>query len=313
MPELRHLRYFVAVAEELNFSRAARRLQMAQPPLSVAIKQLEAELGTELFRRSSREVTLTEAGDALLVGARRTLAEAESAFAAARRAGAGELGSLRIGFSWSARFETLPALGQAFRVERPEVELLTEEMWNSRMTPALREGTIDVAVALCPEIAGDLTYTPIRRERVVILLSSSHPLARADEISLEALADEEFVLFPRELAPRLYDMLVGLCRQAGFEPTVGKESFHSGWELDVLADVPVVAPSPESVARAVPARVVALPLSDPQARLETSLVSRAVNDSPTLTAFVDVSRHVFDTESVSNETHSVARDPSARP
>src|SRR5262245_30725450 len=167
---------------------------MAQPPLSVAIRQLEAELGTELFRRSSREVTLTEAGNALLDGARRTLAEAESAFAAAKRAAAGELGSLRIGFSWSARFETLPALGHAFRVERPEVELLTEEMWNSRMTPALRDGTIDVAVALCPEIAGDLTYVPIRRERVVVLLSASHPLARETKIDLGALADEEFVL-----------------------------------------------------------------------------------------------------------------------
>jgi DNA-binding transcriptional LysR family regulator len=162
MPELRHLRYFIAVAEELNFSRAARRLRMAQPPLSVAIRQLEAELGTELFRRSSREVTLTEAGNALLAGARRTLAEADGAVAAAKRAAAGELGGLRIGFSWSARFDTLPVLGQAFRLQRPDVELLTEEMWNSRMTSALRDGTIDVAVALCPEVAGDLTSARIR-------------------------------------------------------------------------------------------------------------------------------------------------------
>src|SRR4029453_16109390 len=132
MPELRHLRYFVAVAEERNFSRAARRLRMTQPPLSHAIRQLEPELGTKLFRRSSREVKLTEAGAALLEGAKRTLAEAEGAVAAARRAGAGELGSLRIGFSWSARFETLPKLGQAFRSQRPDVELLTEEIWNSR-------------------------------------------------------------------------------------------------------------------------------------------------------------------------------------
>jgi DNA-binding transcriptional LysR family regulator len=300
MPELRHLRYFVAVAEELNFSRAARRLRMAQPPLSVAIRQLEAELGTELFRRSSREVTLTEAGNALLVGARRTLAEAEGAVAAAKRAAAGELGTLRIGFSWSARFETLPALGQAFRLQRPEVELLTEEMWNSRMTSALRDGTIDVAVALCPDVTGDLTYAPIRRERVVVLLSASHPLAEEEEINLSALANDEFVLFPRELAPRLFDTLVGFCRQAGFEPTVGKESFHSGWELDVLADLPVVAPTPESVARALPARVVAVLLAEPHVRLETSLVSRTGNDSSTLAAFLEVGCHVFDTESVSN-------------
>jgi DNA-binding transcriptional LysR family regulator len=298
MPELRHLRYFVAVAEELNFSRAARRLRMAQPPLSVAIRQLEAELGTELFRRSSREVTLTEAGNALLVGARRTLAEAEGAVAAAKRAAAGELGSLRIGFSWSARFETLPALGQAFRLQRPEVDLLTEEMWNSRMAAALRDGTIDVAVALCPEVAGDFTYAPIRRERVVALLAASHALADEQEINLDALATEEFVLFPRELAPRLYDTLVGLCRQAGFEPTISKESFHSDWELDVLADVPVVAPTPESVAKVLPTGVVAVPIGEPQARLETSLVYRPENEASTLTAFVEVGRSVFDTEPV---------------
>jgi DNA-binding transcriptional LysR family regulator len=298
MPELRHLRYFVAVAEELNFSRAARRLRMAQPPLSVAIRQLEAELGTELFRRSSREVTLTEAGVVLLAGARRTLAEAEGAVAAAKRAAAGEFGSLRIGFSWSARFETLPALGQAFRSQRPEVELLTEEVWNSRMAAALRGGTIDVAVALCPEIAGDLTYEPIRREGVVVLLAASHPLAGERTIGLGALEHEELVLFPRELAPRLYDTLVGFCRQAGFEPTIRKESFHTGWELDVLAEVPVVAPTPESVAHVLPAGVVAVPLGDPHARLETSLVWRSGNDSPTLAAFIEVARDVFDTESV---------------
>jgi DNA-binding transcriptional LysR family regulator len=299
MPELRHLRYFVAVAEELNFSRAARRLRMAQPPLSVAIRQLETELGVELFRRSSREVTLTEAGEVLLAGARRTLAEAEGAVAATKRVADGELGSLRIGFSWSARFETLPALGQAFRLQRPDVELLTEELWNSRMAEALHSGTIDVAVALCPEISGDLTYTPIRQERVVALLAASHPLASERAISLGALANEELVLFPRELAPRLYDTLVGLCRQAGFEPAVRRESFHSGWELDVLADVPVVAPAPESVARALPSGVVAVQLGEPPARLETSLVWRAESESSTLTAFLEVGRQVFDTQSVS--------------
>src|SRR5215831_19914148 len=128
MPELRHLRYFVAVAEELNFSRAAKRLRMAQPPLSVAIRQLEQEIGTSLFHRTSREVKLTEAGEALLVGARRTLAEAEGAVTAAKRTAAGELGVLRVGYVWSARFETLPALGRALTGHRPDVELVAEEM-----------------------------------------------------------------------------------------------------------------------------------------------------------------------------------------
>jgi DNA-binding transcriptional LysR family regulator len=294
MPELRHLRYFVAVAEELNFSRAARRLQMAQPPLSVAIRQLEAELGTDLFQRSSREVALTPAGRVLLEGARRTLAEADRAVAAARRAGTGELGSLRVGFSWSARFETLPTLGQALRRQYPDLELLTEEMWNSRMTPALRAGAIDVAIALCPEIAGELAYEQIRAEHVVALLAAVHPLAGERAIALRSLALEAFVLFPRELAPRLYDTLVGLCRRAGFEPILRKESFHTDWELGVLADVPVVTLAPQSVTRDLPAGVVALQLSEPRERLETSMVWRGDDPSPTLAALLKVARDVFE-------------------
>jgi DNA-binding transcriptional LysR family regulator len=293
VPELRHLRYFVAVAEELNFSRAARRLRMAQPPLSVAIRQLEQELGAELFQRSSREVKLTEAGRALLDGARRTLAEAERAANVARRAAAGELGSLRLAFSWSARFETLPALGRAFRARRPDVTLLTEEMWNARMASALGSGSIDVAVALCPEVAGELSYEPIRRESVVALLGTQHALAGERTIPLRALADEAFVLFPRELAPRLYDAFVGLCRRAGFEPSVRRESFHTGWELGVLAELPVVAMVPESVGHDLPDGVTSVELSEPVDQLETSIVWRADDSSATVAAFLDVARGVF--------------------
>jgi DNA-binding transcriptional LysR family regulator len=294
VPELRHLRYFIAVAEELNFSRAARRLRMAQPPLSVAIRQLEQELGAELFLRTTREVTLTEAGRTLLEGARRTLAEAERAMADARRAAAGELGSLRLAFSWSARFETLPALGQALKTELPDLVLLAEEMWNGRMADALRGGSHDVAVALCPEIAGELSYEPLRREAVVALLSAQHALARERAIPLGALAEEGFVLFPRELAPRLYDTLVGLCRRVGFEPTVRSESFHSGWELGLLAELRVVAIVPASVACDLPKGVTSVALSEPTDRLETDLVWRADDSSAALAAFLEVARRVFE-------------------
>ena len=292
MPELRHLRYFVAVAEELNFSRAARRLQMAQPPLSVAIRQLETELGTDLFQRTSREVTLTEAGRVLLEGARRTLAEADRAVSAAMRAGAGELGGLRVGFSWSARFETLPAIGRAVRERHPDVELLTEEMWNARMIPALRAGTIDVAISLCAEISPELAYEQLRAEPVIALLTFNHPLAGEQAVALSSLAEEEFVLFPRELAPRLHDTLVGLCRRAGFEPTARKESFHTDWELRVLADVPGVTLVPQSVARFLPRGVVAVPVTEPSERLDTSLIWRSEDVSPTVTAFLKVAREV---------------------
>jgi DNA-binding transcriptional LysR family regulator len=296
VPELRHLRYFVAVAEELNFSRAARRLRMAQPPLSAAIRQLEAELGTELFKRTSREVTLTEAGRSLLNGARRTLAEAERAISEARRAGTGELGSLRIGFSWSERFETLPALGRAFRARRPEVELLTEEMWNARMIPALRSGAIDIGLSLCPETSDGITATPVRSEPVVAILSTDHPLAGQASLGLVQLSGDALVLFPRELVPRLYDSFVGLCRGAGFEPVIRKESFHTGWELRTLGGVPVVALAPASVSRELPDELVAIPLDDPR-RLETQALSRADDTSSALAAFLEVAA-AFDTGSV---------------
>jgi LysR family transcriptional regulator, benzoate and cis,cis-muconate-responsive activator of ben and cat genes len=293
MPELRHLRYFVAVAEELNFSRAATRLHMAQPPLSVAIRQLEQELGTELFVRSTREVSLTDAGRVLLEGARRTLAEADRAVTAARRAGEGELGQLKLAFSWSARFETLPTLGQAFARQHPDVELLTQEMWNAEMASALRAGTLDAAISLCPELAADLNDEEIRTERPVAILAATHALADEETISIESLADAEFLLFPRELAPRLHDTLVGICRGAGFEPKLRSESFHTGWDLLILAEVPVVALAPRSVASQLAQGVVAVPLSDTPDSLETRLLWRDGNRSPIVDAFRSVARTVY--------------------
>ena len=296
MLELRHLRYFIAVAEELNFSRAAERLHMAQPPLSVAIRQLEQELGAELFQRTTREVKLTDAGDAFLEGARRTLTEVERTVAAARRAAAGELGSLGVAFSWSARFETLPAIGQAFRAEHPDVELLTEEMWNARMPHALRSGAVDVAVSLCPEIGADLSYETIRTEDFVALVANTHPLAGGDPIALGALEYDSFLLFPRELAPRLHDQMVGLCRRAGFEPRIRSGSFHAGWELQILADVPVVALVPRSVARQLPDGIVALALNEPSDLVETALVWRADDDSVVADAFRRTARRLYEPE-----------------
>jgi DNA-binding transcriptional LysR family regulator len=291
MPELRHLRYFVAVAEELNFSRAAERLHMAQPPLSVAIRQLEQELGTNLFVRTSREVRLTESGAALLDGARRTLAEADAAVTAVRRAAAGEVGSLRIGYNWSARFETLPALGQALKRAHPDVELLAEEMRPNRMPAALRTGAIDVALALYPEVVAGLAYRTVRREPIVALLSASHPLAHEHDLALEALANE-YLMFPRELAPRLHDFYVGLCRHAGFEPKLSRESARSRWTIGTW-EASTAALLPASVAYDLPGGVVAVPISGLGAALESQLVWRGDNHSPALAAFVALSDRAF--------------------
>jgi len=294
MPELRHLRYFVAVADELNFSRAAQRLHMAQPPLSAAIRQLERELGVALFTRTSREVRLTDAGRAFLDGARRTLAEAERAAREARRAGAGEVGSLRLGYSWSVRFETLPAIGRQLRTSHPGIDLLTQEMWNARMPAALADGTIDVAIALCPEVASGLEIEPIRAEPLVALLPAGHPLAGERALALESLAGEEFVLFPRELAPRLHDAFMATYRRAGFEPRLRSESFHAGWDIGILDQIAAAALVPASVATALPENVAAVALSHPATALETCLVVPAGTRSPAVETCVTTAQAVYE-------------------
>ncbi|MBV9046763.1 MAG: LysR family transcriptional regulator [Solirubrobacterales bacterium] len=271
MLELRHLRYFVAVAEERNFSRAAERLHMAQSPLSAAIRQLEQEVGAELLARSSRGVTLNPAGEVMLERARRILESVEGALAAARRTAAGELGTLRIGFSWSARFATLPMLARTFAERYPDITLITQEMWNADIPPALRSGTIDLAISLCPERDGELNYQLLRRERVVALLPAAHRLAANRPVNLAELADEEFVMFPRDLAPRLHDAILAICRRAGFDPRVSRRAFHSAGDTGTLAAATAVALAPASVEGGIPG-VNAVPLFDDDAWLETFIV-----------------------------------------
>src|SRR5262249_2491935 len=149
--------------------------------------------------------------------------------------------------SWSARFVTLPALGRALKAVHPDVELLAQEMWNAAMIPALNSGAVDIAIALCPEVASGLAEEVIRTEKVVAVLPASHPLAAEEQFPRSSLADETFVFFARELAPRLHDVLVGFCRRAGFEPKVGSGTFHTGWDLGILSKAAVVAIAPESI------------------------------------------------------------------
>jgi len=195
--------------------------------------------------------------------------------------------------SLTAFFTAVAALGQAFRTSYPDVELLTEEMWNARMPTALRSGLVDLALSVCPEVNGEPCYETIRSETVQALLSVDHPLAGEEEIELEDLAGDAFVLFPRELAPRLYDSLVGIWRRAGFEPTVRSESFHTSWELGVLHDVRAVALVPESVTRELPERLVGLRIRDCAERIETAIVWRKDDTSAVGAAFREVARTVF--------------------
>ena len=161
------------------------------------------------------------------------------------------------------------------------------------MAPAFANGSIDLALSLCPEIASELELVPIREERLIALLPEAHPLAGQQAIPLSSLAEEEFVLFPREIAPRSHDAFVAIYRRAGFEPRLRHESFHTGWDLGVLAEIPAVAMAPQTVASGLPAGIAAVALSEPTDSLETCLVTRSDYRSRAVDAFVVVARSLF--------------------
>ncbi|MGY2922532.1 LysR substrate-binding domain-containing protein [Bradyrhizobium sp. USDA 3262] len=225
--ELRHLRYFVALGEELNFTRAAERLHIAQPPLSQQIRQLEDELGVTLLQRNSRPVRLPEAGELLLARARALLANFETAVADTRRVGRGQAGKLAIGFVGSAMFAGLPDLIGSYRDACPDVELVLDEMLAAEIAEALRRRRIDVGFArpaLLPE-AG-LAQRLILEEPYVAALPRAHPLAERDDIALAELSDDAFVLYPARPEPSVTGLIVAACQAAGFTPRLAQEVLH---------------------------------------------------------------------------------------
>ena len=215
--ELRHLRYFVAVAEERHFGRAAERLGMAQPPLSQQIARLEALVGSALFTRRPR-VALTESGQVLLSVARRTLGQVAQGIDAARRAGRGETGVISVGFAASTTLTALPHALRAYRSAHPDVELVLREMATSAQLEALAAGTLDVGFLREPTPVDGLVMEPVVRETFMAVLPPAHPLRASPQVPLQHLAGEPFVLFPRRVAPTLHDQVITLCHRAGFEP-----------------------------------------------------------------------------------------------
>jgi DNA-binding transcriptional LysR family regulator len=218
VPELRHLRYFVAVAEELSFSRAADRLHMATSPLSAAIKQLEDELGVRLFVRTTRSVELTDAGRRLLRDAPAALAAVDAAFADAVRAGRGVLGTLRLGASPAARHELRPRLLAALRDRHPGIEVDVSEATTGRLIRELLGHRLDVALLFCSGPTPGLARRPLATERLGVLLRPSHPRAGAEELGIEELAGSRFVVPAEDLNPGFNAQLRAICAEHGFTP-----------------------------------------------------------------------------------------------
>lgn len=215
--ELRHFRYVEAVAEAGSFTRAAARLDMAQPPLSQQIARLELLVGHPLFTRRPR-VTLTEAGVAFLRSARDSLAHAGRAIEAARRAAAAQRVVIRLGFASTAALGGMPGVVRRFERQTPGLAVELIEMHSAEQLGALEAGRIDIGITREPGAPTSVVLRELTREHLVALIPRDHRLAGVRRLATVALADEPFILFPREVAPALYDQIAGVCREAGFTP-----------------------------------------------------------------------------------------------
>jgi len=284
--ELRQLRYFVAVAEELHFRRAAARLHISQPPLSQQIARLENELGVRLLARTRRRVELTAAGAALLRDARAMLAELDVAVATARRIDAGQGGLLRVNFVGSALLSILPGIVQRFRGGRPSVELELRERSTVEQLRALSAGVVDVGLVRPPiETETALRTEVVVRERTVAAIPAAHPLAALRRVPLRRLAAEPIVLFPRDQAPGFHDLLTGRLAATGTYPEVVQYAPEMLTIIGLVAAGVGVSLVPASVARLALDGVTYRPLAGAP-DTELLAVTRADDESPLVRAFV---------------------------
>ncbi|MES2420061.1 MAG: LysR family transcriptional regulator [Pseudomonadota bacterium] len=260
--ELRHIRYFLAVAGEKNFTRAAVMVGIGQSPLSQQIKDLEREVGASLFRRVPQGAELTEAGEAFLKVVRAFPPLVARATHAAQRAARGETGSLNIGFTASSAFNAVvPGAIRAFRTAYPDVLLTLEEANTTRLVEGLRDGVLD-AVFLRPGSAGldAFQLRPLSEEAMVLALPASHPAVGSDEIDLADVANDPLLLFPRDVGPTLYDTIVDAFRTAGLEPQLGQTAPQIASVVNLVAAALGISMVPASMSQLAVAGVVYRPI-----------------------------------------------------
>lgn len=287
MVEVRQARYFIAVAEELNFSRAADRLKMSQPPLSQAILQLERQLGTTLLNRSSRSVLLTEAGHLFLDQCRLLVGASERAREVAALASGGMTGTLRVGAVTSAFEEALPRILQRFRASRPLVELQVQEIDSHHGRDALERRELDVAVIRQTVTGRRLRSVPLRRDHFVVAMPEDHRLAGADgPVSLGEFRDESWVWLRRHISPDYHDELVAACRQAGFSPEAQHYANSIYSQLAMVRCGLGVTLAPESSVRQQPHGLVWRELRRRVDLVELSVVVRAGGQEPLVERFI---------------------------
>lgn len=297
--ELRHLRYFVTVAEELHFGRAAERLHLSQPPLSQQIRRLESILGYSLFERTSRSVALTPAGVVYLERARRTLANVDRDLAETRSVARGEVGSLHVGFVGSGMLAHLPAIFQRYREAHPRVTLHLHESFTARVVEGLENGTLDAGILRDGDPATGITVRPLLTEPFVAVLPATHPLSRQKSLSPASLRGEPFVYYPRSAGARAFEKPLAIFEAHGFRPQIVQEASHWLTILRLVGAGLGVSVAPACVRRIATDDVVCLTLRGATAVSTIQLALRTGDARPTVAQFVEIA-------------HGTARAPAPR-
>jgi DNA-binding transcriptional LysR family regulator len=287
--ELRQLRYFVAVAEAGNFSRAAERLYVSQPPLSMQIKSLEEELGIRLFARTNRGVTLTAAGAVFFEETRTLLAKLEHAKGKALQAERGEVGLLSIGFVSIADYSILPLTLKSFRAGFPRVEVQLHELTTDAQIRELRAARLDLGVGLGPVDEPDLEFKAVLTEPLLLAAPEGHPALRGSGATdPRTLAKASFIVPPRDVAPGLYDLIISYCRSFGFTPSITQEARQMQTVIGLVSAGMGVALVPSSVRNLKRAGVRYRPLRGKAACIESGILRRRDSDNRVAENFAQV-------------------------
>lgn len=291
--ELRHLRYFLAVAEELHFGRAAARIHIAQPPLSQQIKQLEREIGVQLFKRTKRSVELTEAGKVFQREAYAVLGRLEKGVLKTQLANRGEAGWLGIGFLSSINYDVLPNVIRKFRNQYPNIELFLQEMPDAEQSQALLEKRIHVGFTRFPVANKELNYEVILRENLVAALPSAHPFAKKDILKFADLADEPFIMFSQNNPSVYADFMLRLCAEVGFQPRVVQKVGEIQTALGLVAAEIGIILVPSSTQNLKREGVVYRALTNPAPTIKMVMQYRKDEVSPVFSRFLEIVHSLY--------------------
>lgn len=291
---IRHLWLFLAVAEDQNFSRAAKRLGMSQPPLTEQIQALEQSLRIQLFTRSRRGAQLTAAGAAILPAVRKFADQLERLELAVHEAVAGHAGVVTIGAITSAMIDVLPQLIERFKQDHPLVTVSVREIDSAEAIPALEAGDIDIAFArLEGNLGRHLQSMPLSEDRLAVAMPKDHPLAASEAIELKTLADETLVMASRDVSPVYFDYLVGLCKASGFAPRIVHQVRSVTAQVAFVSCGQGIALVPTSMDKLAPENVLVRPLQPEVKVVTTAMAWHGVNGNSLVDAMIDQAKQVF--------------------